>query len=83
MRGRLLGISQSTQSLVLTIGPIVAGLLLGAEFRSLPRHTANAMPFFVAAGLMAVAFVLSLQMLRMPLPSQEKVPTQAMAYAAD
>ncbi len=76
LRGRVLGAFQSTNSLTLIIGPILAGLLLEADFPSLSPQTASALPMFLAAGLVAVAVVLSLRVLRMELPSQEKAEAQ-------
>jgi MFS family permease len=79
LRGRVLGAFQSTNSLTLIIGPILAGLLLEADFLSLSPQTISATPMFLAAGLVAVAVVLSLRVLRMELPSQEKGEAQMTA----
>ncbi len=79
LRGRVLGAFQSTNSLTLIIGPILAGLLLEADFSSLSPETVSALPMFLAAGLVAVAVVLSLRILRMELPTQEKAEAQMAA----
>jgi MFS family permease len=71
MRGRVLGAFQSSNSLTLVIGPILAGLLLQTRIKGMSPGTAAALPLFVAAGLMAIAFLLSFRILRMELPSQE------------
>ncbi|NOR90710.1 MAG: MFS transporter, partial [Anaerolineales bacterium] len=71
MRGRVLGLFQSTNSLTLVFGPILAGLLLSADFPSLSPETTAALPLFAAAGLVTVAFFMSFKILRLELPTQE------------
>jgi hypothetical protein len=67
----VLGAFQSTNSLTLVIGPILAGLLLQMRIDGVSPETEAALPLFVAAGLMAIAFLLSFRILRMDLPTQE------------
>lgn len=71
MRGRVLGLFQSTNSLTLVFGPILAGLLLSADFPSLSPEATAALPLFAAAGLVTVAFFMSFKILRLELPTQE------------
>ena len=73
MRGRVLGIFQSTNSLTLIIGPIIAGLLLDLDIASVSLETVTAIPMFGAAILVSVAFLMSFRILRMELPTQERV----------
>jgi len=68
MRGRVLGTFQSTASLMLVFGPLFSGVLLA--------EVGTAAPDLAAAGLLAVAFLLSFQILRLALPSQEGSPAQ-------
>jgi MFS family permease len=82
MRGRILGTFQSTNSLTLIIGPILAGLILEASFPFLSDQTTNALPMFAAAGLVTIAAVLSLRVQRMELPTQEKTEAQVAAAPA-
>ena len=72
-RGRVLGIFQSTNSLTLIIGPIIAGLLLDLEIASISIETITAIPMFGAAILVSVAFLMSFRILRMELPTQERM----------
>ena len=72
MRGRVLGLFQSTNSLTLIIGPVIAGLLLGINIPSIPAWVVNAIPMFTAAGLVSIAAILSIRVLKMKLPSQEE-----------
>lgn len=72
MRGRVMGVFQSANSLTLVIGPIIAGLLLEVKIPSLSIQTTTALPMFTAAALVTIAFVMSFRVLRMELPSQEK-----------
>jgi MFS family permease len=72
MRGRVLGIFQSTNSLTLIIGPIIAGLLLDLDIASVSLETITAIPMFGAAILVSVAFLMSFRILRMELPTQER-----------
>jgi MFS family permease len=71
-RGRVLGLFQSTNSLTLIIGPIIAGLLLDLELASVSRETITAIPMFGAAILVSIAFLMSFRILRMELPMQEQ-----------
>jgi MFS family permease len=82
MRGRVLGAFQSSNSLTLVIGPIVAGLLLQMRIDGVSPETEAALPLFVAAGLMAIAFLLSFRILRMDLPTQEAGSAQPTAAPA-
>ena len=82
MRGRVLGAFQSSNSLTLVIGPILAGLLLQMRIPGLAPETEAAVPLLVAAGLMAIAFLLSFRILRMDLPSQETAPARPIATPA-
>ncbi len=82
MRGRVLGTFQSTNSLTLIIGPILAGLLLETNFPFLSDQTTNALPMFAAAGLVTIAAVLSLRVLRIKLPTQEKAEAQVASAPA-
>jgi MFS family permease len=68
MRGEVLGVFQSTQSLALIFGPLMAGPLL---------QQGPSAPQFVATGLIAVASLLGFQILKLALPSQERPPAQA------
>lgn len=68
MRGEVLGLFQSTHSLMLILGPLLAGPLL--------QQSASA-PQFVATGLILAASLLSLQVLKLALPTQEAPPAQA------
>lgn len=72
MRGRLLGMFQSTNSLTLIFGPILAGLILEMDFSFISPETINALPMFTAAGLVSIAAVLSLRLLKIVLPTQER-----------
>jgi DHA1 family tetracycline resistance protein-like MFS transporter len=82
MRGRVLGTFQSTNSLTLIIGPILAGLLLETNFPFLSDQATNALPMFAAAGLVTIAAVLSLRVLRIKLPTQEKAEAQVASAPA-
>jgi DHA1 family tetracycline resistance protein-like MFS transporter len=82
MRGRVLGAFQSSNSLTLVIGPILAGLLLQTRIGGLSTQAEAALPLFAAAGLMAIAFLMSFRILRMELPSQEHaIPRAALTPA--
>lgn len=72
-RGRVLGLFQSTNSLTLIIGPIIAGLLLDLKIASISIETITALPMFGAAILVSIAFLMSFRILRMEIPSQERV----------
>jgi DHA1 family tetracycline resistance protein-like MFS transporter len=72
MRGRVLGFFQSTNSLTLIIGPLLAGLLLDLDLAALSLETTAALPMFTAAGLVTIAFLMSFRILRMKLPTQER-----------
>lgn len=83
MRGRVLGAFQSANSLTLVIGPILAGLLLQTRIASLSQQAAASLPMFGAAGLLAMAFLVSFRIRRMELPSQEfPSPQPALGQAA-
>jgi MFS family permease len=71
-RGRILGIFQSTNSLTLIIGPIIAGLMLDLKLESVSVETITSIPMFSAAILVSVAFLMSLRFLRMELPTQDR-----------
>ena len=71
MRGSVMGVFQSTNSTTLIVGPIIAGLLLQAQFASVSAQAQAAMPMVVGAVLMGIAFILSIRLLRMDLPTQE------------
>ncbi len=83
MRGRVLGAFQSTNSLTLVIGPILAGFLLQLELPNLPAEWAVALPLLVGAVIMFVAYVLSFRLLRTELPTQEEAPMRPAAAPAD
>lgn len=72
-RGRVLGVFQSTNSLTLIIGPIIAGMILDLKIPSLSIETITAIPMFGAAALVSIAFLMSFRILRMELPTQERV----------
>jgi len=72
MRGQLLGIFQSSNSLTLIIGPILAGMLLQIQAANLSARMVNALPMFAAAALISIAILLSLRVRRIQLPSQEQ-----------
>ena len=72
MRGRVLGLFQSTNSLTLVFGPILAGLLLSADFPSLSLESTAALPMFAAAVLVTIAFFMSFRILHLELPTQEE-----------
>jgi MFS family permease len=69
-RGRVLGLFQSTNSLTLIIGPLIAGLLLDLKIASLTVETISAIPMLGAAALVSIAFLMSFRIMRMELPSQ-------------
>lgn len=73
MRGRVLGVFQSTQSLSLVIGPAMAGPLLTAG---------TSVPPWTAAALIGVAFLISIQILSLPVPTQEQAPPERAAAPA-
>jgi MFS family permease len=68
MRGQVLGVFQSTQSLMLVIGPAIAGPLL---------TVGTSVPPWVAAALIGVSFLVSIQILSLPLPTQEATAPEA------
>jgi len=76
-RGQLLGFYQSSRSLALIIGPIVAGWIF-------ERISARAV-YWAGGGLMAVALLFALLLLRQPLPEagarQATVPGPVVAEA--
>ncbi len=71
IRGRLLGAFQSTNSITLIFGPLIAGLLLQLDLASLALESSAALPMFAATALVSIAFVMSFRILRMKLPTQE------------
>ncbi len=71
MRGRLLGAFQSTNSVTLIVGPLIAGALLQLDLASLALESTAALPMFAATGLVAIAFLMSFRILSMKLPTQE------------
>ncbi|GMR11205.1 MAG: tetracycline resistance MFS efflux pump [Anaerolineae bacterium] len=83
MRGRVLGAFQSSNSLTLVIGPILTGILLQLNLPSLSPETAVALPMFMGAIIMAIAFLMSFRVLRMNLPTQEFAKMQPAAAPAD
>ena len=83
MRGRVLGAFQSSNSLTLVIGPILAGILLQLDLPYLSPESAVALPMFVAAVIMAIAFLMSFRFLRMKLPTQESAKMQTAPAPAD
>ena len=83
MRGRVLGAFQSSNSLTLVIGPILAGLLLQLDLPFLSTESAGALPMFFSAVIMTVAFIVSFRVLRMKLPTQESQTAEPAAVAAD
>ncbi len=83
MRGRVLGAFQSSNSLTLVVGPILAGLLLQLNLGFLEQEWGVALPILVGAIIMTLAFVLSFRFLRMELPSQEEPVMRPAAAPAD
>ena len=83
MRGRVLGAFQSSNSLTLVIGPILAGILLQLDLAFLSPESAVALPMFIGAIIMTIAFLLSFRVLRMELPTQEAAPMRPVAAPAD
>ncbi len=63
VRGQLLGVMTSTSSLALVVGPLVAGVLL---------DIGTSTPNLIAAALTAVAFVVSLPILRLAVPIRDQ-----------
>lgn len=72
-RGRVLGLFQSTNSLTLIFGPIIAGVLMDLNIPSLSLGTITALPMFGAAVLVSIAFLMSFRILRMKLPTDGTV----------
>ena len=60
MRGQVLGILTSTNSLALMVGPVLAGLLL---------NVSTSAPNLVAAAVMGIAFLVSLPIFQLAVPS--------------
>jgi DHA1 family tetracycline resistance protein-like MFS transporter len=71
MRGRVLGFFQSTNSLTLIFGPLMAGLMLQIPIADTSIAGQASLPILVGAGLVTLAFLLSFRILRMELPTQE------------
>ncbi|TFH35091.1 MAG: MFS transporter [Anaerolineales bacterium] len=71
MRGQVLGFFQSTNSITLIFGPILAGIMLQIPISDTSLAGQGAMPILVGAGLVTLAFLLSFRILRMQLPTQE------------
>ena len=83
MRGRVLGAFQSSNSLTLVIGPMLAGLLLQLDLPFLSSETQVALPMFAGAAIMTIAFAMSFRVLRMKLPTQESEIMEPALAAAD
>ena len=83
MRGRVLGAFQSSNSLTLVIGPILAGILLQLNLPSLSPQIAVTIPMFVGAFIMVIAFLMSFRVLRMKLPTHNSGKLQADPASAD
>ena len=83
MRGRVLGAFQSSNSLTLVIGPILAGILLQLNLPSLSPQIAVTIPMFVGAFIMVIAFLMSFRVLRMKLPTHDSGKLQADPASAD
>ncbi len=83
MRGRVLGAFQSSNSLTLVVGPILAGILLQLDLPFLSPESAVALPMFVGAIFMTLAFLMSFRVLRMKLPSQDDMQMQPAPAPAD
>lgn len=83
MRGQMMGVFDSVRSFTLIFGPLIAGLLLQMEYPSLSIHTETALPSFVGAGLVFVAFLISLPILNLTLPTQEVPATRSQAAPAN
>ncbi len=83
MRGRVLGAFQSSNSLTLVVGPMLAGLLLQLDLPFLSAETGVALPMFAGAVIMTIAFVMSFRVLRMKLPTQESEIIEPALAAAD
>jgi len=83
MRGRVLGAFQSSNSLTLVIGPILAGILLQLNLPTLSPQTAVSIPMFVASSIMVIAFLMSFRILRMKLPTQESPKIRPAPALAD
>ena len=71
MRGQVLGFFQSTNSVTLIFGPILAGLMLQIPISNSSVAGQAALPILVGAGLVTLAFLLSFRILRMQLPTQK------------
>jgi DHA1 family tetracycline resistance protein-like MFS transporter len=71
MRGRVLGAFQSANSSTLVVGPILTGIILELDIGTISPQMGVAMPMLVATALMAIAFLMSIRILRMTLPTQE------------
>jgi len=74
---------QSSNSLTLVIGPILAGILLQLNLPSLSPQIAVTTPMFVGAFIMVIAFLMSFRVLRMMLLSQDSWKLQPDAASAD
>jgi MFS family permease len=72
MRGQLLSILAATNSLALIAGPLLAGLLL---------NISPAAPNLMAASLTAVAFIISLPILRLSTPAEDGPVSLSQALA--
>jgi len=83
MRGRVLGAFQSSNSLTLVFGPILAGVLLQMNIGFLSRESAVALPMIVGAIIMTIAFIMSFRLLRMKLPTQQEGTMPPVAAPAD
>jgi DHA1 family tetracycline resistance protein-like MFS transporter len=83
MRGRVLGAFQSSNSLTLVIGPILTGILLQLNLSFLSPESAVALPMFVGAIIMSIAFIMSFRLLRMKLPTQQEGLRRPVVASAD
>ncbi len=79
----MLGAFQSSNSLTLVFGPILAGILLQLDLPYLSPKTGVALPMFAGAIFMTLAFLMSFRVLRMKLPTQESAKMQPVPAPAD
>ena len=79
----MLGAFQSSNSLTLVIGPILAGILLQLNLPSLSPQIAVTIPMFAGAFIMVIAFLMSFRLLRMKLPTQDSWKLQPDPASAD
>jgi hypothetical protein len=79
----VLGAFQSSNSLTLVIGPILTGILLQLNLSFLSPESAVALPMFVGAIIMSIAFIMSFRLLRMKLPTQQEGLRRPVVASAD